>query len=53
MKILLPFAFCLFVIGTFWNPYGTVAAGQPWYTGRIGFNPISAGLACWVGSLIL
>lgn len=52
-KIFLDFAFCMFVIGTFWNPYGPgPQAGQPWYTGRIGINVVSLGLALWVGSLI-
>ena len=47
MKILLYFSFVLFFLGTFFNP-GYPETG-PWY-GR--FNLISAGLACWVGSLI-
>lgn len=44
--ILLAFAFVLFVLGTF-VPYSNPPA--PWY-GR--FNLVSAGLACWVATLI-
>ena len=45
-QVLLIFAFVFFVIGTFasWQP-----APAPWY-GR--FNLVSAGLACWVATLI-
>jgi hypothetical protein len=46
MIILLYFAFVFFVIGTFWYPG---PPPQVWY-GR--FNLVSAGLACWVGSII-
>lgn len=45
--ILLVFSFVLFVIGTFLPP---APAPAPWY-GRFSF--ISAGLACWVLSVIL
>jgi len=43
ITILLVFAFCLFVLGTFIS----ASPAQPgaWY-GR--FNIVSAGLACWV-----
>jgi hypothetical protein len=47
--ILLVFAFVFFVIGAFWGPY-TPPQPSPWY-GR--FNLVSAGLACWVLTLIL
>jgi len=47
MIILLYFAFVFFVLGTFIGPYGPPPS--PWY-GR--FNLVSAGLACWVGSMI-
>lgn len=47
MKILLDFAFVFFLLGTFVD-FGVVNP-VPWY-GR--FNLVSAGLACWVGSLI-
>ena len=43
--ILLVFAFVFFVIGTFWAPVAGV-----WY-GRFSF--MSAGLACWVLSILL
>lgn len=46
--VLLVFAFCFFVIGTFFGPFVS-APPPPWY-GR--FNFISAGLACWVATLI-
>jgi hypothetical protein len=45
MEILLVFAFVFFVIGTF----ASYSGASPWY-GR--FNWISAGLACWVATLI-
>ena len=43
--IFLYFAFVFFVLGVFVGP---VPPG-PWY---VRFNLISAGLACWIGSLI-
>jgi uncharacterized membrane protein len=42
--VLLAFAFVFFVLGTFLNP-NPAGVSSPWW-GR--FNPISAGLACWV-----
>jgi len=42
--IMLVFAFCLFVIGSFLGPGPNPG---PWW-GR--FNIISAGLACWVAA---
>lgn len=48
MIVLEVFAFVLFVIGTFVGPYAPPAPA-PWY-GR--FNYVSAGLACWVATLI-
>jgi hypothetical protein len=50
MTILLYFAFVFFVLGSFQG--FVIVPSQtpyPWY-GR--FNLVSAGLACWVGSLI-
>jgi len=44
--VFLVFAFVLFVIGTFVN---WQAAPAPWW-GR--FNPVSAGLAFWVASIL-
>lgn len=45
-QILLVFAFVFFTIGTFYYPAPPNAA---WYWR---FNPVSAGLACWVATLI-
>jgi hypothetical protein len=42
ITILLAFAFVFFVLGSFFYP---AAQPGPWW-GR--FNPVSAGLACWV-----
>ena len=47
--ILLVFAFVFFVIGTFFGPFPTNPPA-PWY-GRFSF--MSAGLACWVLSVLL
>lgn len=46
--ILLVFAFVFFCIAAFW-PYGNPAPGPVW--GR--FNPIAAGLAFWVLTLLI
>lgn len=46
--VLLVFAFVFFVIGTFFGPW-TAPAPAPWF-GR--FNFVSAGLACWVATLL-
>lgn len=45
--ILLAFAFVFFVLGSFFYPQQQPG---PWW-GR--FNPVSAGLACWVFTEIL
>lgn len=45
--ILLYFAFVFFVIGTFIGPPTNPPSNWYWR-----FNLVSAGLACWVGSLI-
>lgn len=45
--ILLVFAFVFFVIGSFWGPG---PAPAPWYSR---FSFISAGLACWVLSVLI
>jgi hypothetical protein len=50
-QILLVFAFVLFVIGTFVGPYAPAPAPAPWW-GRLSFNPVSAGLAFWVASIL-
>jgi hypothetical protein len=47
-QVLLVFAFVFFVLGTFWGGW-TAPAPSPWY-GR--FNLVSAGLACWVATLL-
>jgi hypothetical protein len=47
--ILLVFSFVFFVIGTFFSPY-PANPPSPWY-GRFSF--VSAGLACWVLSVLL
>ena len=48
-QVLLVFAFVFFVLGTFWGGWAAAPAPAPWY-GR--FNVVSAGLACWVATLI-
>ncbi len=47
--ILLVFAFVFFCIATFWPFAGPSAPGSLW--GR--FNPIAAGLAFWVLTLLI
>ena len=49
-KVLIVFAFCLFVIAAFFGGPAP-AAPAPWYS-RFGFHPGWAGLACWVATLI-
>lgn len=48
--ILLVFAFVFFCIGTFWGGPYPANPPAPWY-GRFSF--VSAGLACWVLSVLL
>lgn len=47
--ILLVFAFCFFCIGIFWAPY-PANPPAPFYRR---FSFVSAGLACWVLSVLL
>jgi hypothetical protein len=47
-QILLVFAFVFFVIGTFYGPVQPAPAAWYWR-----FSPVSAGLACWVATLLL
>lgn len=48
VTVLLVFAFVFFVIGTFFGPW-CAPPPAPWY-GRFSF--VSAGLACWVATLL-
>jgi hypothetical protein len=47
-QLLLAFALVFFVIGTFATPKPPEPVAWYWR-----FNPISAGLACWVATLLL